>query len=144
MANILDFKNELKQLLPKGNFMMPLGNNKVPQYKFDINNVGKDYNTYPPDMLDEMILSSHQAYAVRTFNTVCVDCDLDKKGKDVPEEFRNTLTQKTGGGGKHYIYKRDERMKHWTNLNGITPFKLDIKIGPNSYFVGNGSISKKY
>ncbi|GAG04764.1 unnamed protein product, partial [marine sediment metagenome] len=109
----------------------------------NINNVGIDNNTIPADILDEMINNNNQAYAVRTFNIVCVDCDLDKAGLDLPEDFRNTLTQKTGGGGKHYIFKQDDRMLYWTNLSGITEFKCDIKIGPNAYFVGAGSISQK-
>ena len=137
--NILAYQQELKLLLPDGNFMMPLSDNKHPLYVYGINNP----TAKPPLDLEEMININNKAYAVRTFNIVCVDCDLDKAGEDISEEYRNTLTQRTGGGGKHYIFKRDIRMKNWKNLAGITPYKCDIKIGPNSYFVGNGSISKK-
>ena len=84
-----------------------------------------------------------QNYGVRCAQLVCVDCDLDKEGQDIQKQYKKTYTQKTGGGGFHYIYIRDERMVNWKARNNIGPKLYDIKIGPNSYFIGAGSKSSK-
>ena len=134
MAILKNIKETLK-LLPKGTFCIPLSNKKTPICKF------KDFT---PESVQKKINSKIIAYGIRCFKVVCVDCDLDKDGLDIFEEFREgTFKQQTGGGGFHYIYLIDDRMKHWSAQTNITESVFDIKIGPNSYFVGNGSKSKK-
>lgn len=126
---------ETLKLLPKGTYCIPLTNKKTPICKF------KDF---PPESVQKKINFKTKAYGIRCFKVVCVDCDTDKEGLDIFEEFREgTFKQQTGGGGFHYIYLIDDRMKHWSAQTNITESLLDIKIGPNSYFVGNGSKSKK-
>lgn len=131
LQNILD----TLKILPKGTYCLPLKNNKTPLGKF------KDFE---PASIQRKINAKTKAYGVRCFKVVCVDCDLDKEGSDIFEEFREgTFKQQTGGGGLHYIYLIDDRMKHWSSQTNITESLFDIKIGPNAYFVGNGSKSKK-
>ena len=134
MAILKNIKETLK-LLPKGTFCIPLSNKKTPICKF------KDFT---PESVQKKINSKIIAYGIRCFKVVCVDCDLDKDGLDIFEEFREgTFKQQTGGGGFHYIYLIDDRMKDWSAQTNITESVFDIKIGPNAYFVGNGSKSKK-
>jgi len=125
--------NYLKKYLPQNTNFLALTNNKTPVSSFK----GKDPKIHN-------IMSQNSAnYGVRCEDIVCVDCDLDKDGQDIDNKFKVTLSQKTGGGGYHYIYLVDERMSHWKMRSNLGPKKYDIKIGKNSYFVGAGSTSKK-
>lgn len=140
MTSILDAREELLSLFPKKTYCIPLNNNKTPIVKFDEKKWG-----IKPEIIDAQIVDTTIAYAVRCKDVICVDVDLYNDGAgDIPQKFRKTLTQLTGSqNGKHYIYLIDERMKDWISQTKITNLKLDIKIGINSLFVGNGSISKK-
>ncbi len=138
MAILKNIKDTLK-ILPEGTFCIPLDKDKTPLRKFDEKKWG-----IKPSIVHSYLNTKTIAYGIRCFKVVCVDCDLDKDGLDIFEEFREgTFKQKTGGGGFHYIYLIDDRMKDWSAQTNITESVFDIKIGPNSYFVGNGSKSKK-
>ena len=128
-----NYMNRLKLLLPKNTNYLSLTNNKTPTEAF----AGKD------PKIHNILANNSDNYGVRCENLVCVDCDLDKDGQDIEDRYKNTFTQKTGGGGFHYVFLRDERMAHWKMRSNLGDKKYDIKIGKNSYFVGAGSKSKK-
>ena len=142
--SIIDHMAELKALLPKDTFCIPMSKDKRPCCKYKVEDDLSWEEPYEKaKSVDAQITDTTPMYGVRCSKVCLVDCDLDKAGLDLPEEFRTTLTQRTGGGGKHYLFLRDERMILWKDLNGITDFKLDIKTGDNAMFIGSGSESKK-
>lgn len=128
-----NYMNRVKSLLPKNTNYLSLTNNKTPTEAF----AGKD------PKIHNILANNSDNYGIRCENLVCVDCDLDKDGQDIEDKYKNTFTQKTGGGGFHYVYLKDERMAHWKMRSNLGDKKYDIKIGKNSYFVGAGSKSKK-
>ena len=125
--------NRVKLLLPENTNFLSLTNNKTPTEAF----ADKD------PKIHNILANNSDNYGVRCQHLICVDCDLDKDGQDIEDRYKNTFTQKTGGGGFHYVYLRDERMAHWKMRSNLGAKKYDIKIGKNSYFVGAGSKSKK-
>ena len=142
--SIIDHMAELKSLLPKDTFCIPMSKDKRPRCKYKVDSDLSWEGPYEKaKSVDAQITDTTPMYGVRCSNVCLVDCDLDKAGLDLPEEFRTTLTQRTGGGGKHYLFLRDKRMILWKDLNGITDFKLDIKTGDNAMFIGSGSESTK-
>ena len=99
MAILKNIKDTLK-ILPEGTFCIPLDKDKTPLRKFDEKKWG-----IKPSIVHSYLNTKTIAYGIRCFKVVCVDCDLDKNGLDIFEEFREgTFKQKTGGGGFHYIY----------------------------------------
>jgi len=125
--------NRVKSLLPKNTNFLSLTNNKTPTEAF----AGKD------PKIHNILANNSDNFGVRCQHLICVDCDLDKDGQDIEDRYKKTFTQKTGGGGYHYIYLKDDRMHHWKMRSNLGAKKYDIKIGKNSYFVGAGSKSKK-
>ena len=142
--SILDHMAELKDLLFEETFCIPMSKDKRPLCKYKVSDDLSWQGPYDAaKAVDKMINDTTPMYGVRCSNVCLVDVDLDKAGVDIPEEFRKTLTQRTGGGGKHYLFQRDKKMRLWKDLNGITDFKIDVKTGDNSMFIGSGSESKK-
>jgi len=127
------YMNRVKLLMPKNTNFLSLTNNKTPTEAF----AGKD------PKIHNILANNSDNYGIRCEDLVCVDCDLDKDGQDIEDRYKDTFTQKTGGGGYHYVYLKDERMHHWKMRSNLGDKKYDIKIGKNSYFVGAGSKSKK-
>ena len=96
----------------------------------------------------------HNNIGIRTTNVVCVDLDMKKEGYDKvigPKVMKmcvdsETFSQKTPGG-RHYVFLIDDRMtrecQEWTPLNGHIGKDIDLKIGPNQFFVMAGSKNKK-
>jgi hypothetical protein len=125
--------NLLKSLLPENTNYLSLTNNKTPTEAFANKN----------PKIHNILAKNNNNYGVRCEHVMCVDCDLDKDGKDIDDKYKNTFTQQTGGGGFHYVYLIDDRMAHWKMRSNLGTNKYDIKIGKNSYFVGAGSKSKK-
>jgi len=146
------YMQKLKSILPVGTNFIPLNHNKVPTSCFS----GKKINANGIEEFNQALFDTQKNtcnimayhsnnYGVRCEKLVCIDVDLYKEGHgDIPNEYKNTFTQKTGSGGFHYIYLRDARMEHWkSESNIINGLNLDIKIGKNSYFVGSGSQNNK-
>jgi len=127
------YMNRVKLLLPENTNYLSLTNNKTPTEAF----ADKD------PKIHNILANNSENYGIRCKDIVCVDCDLDKDGQDIEEKYKHTFTQKTGGGGYHYVYLKDVRMAHWKSRSNLGSKKYDIKIGNNSYFVGAGSKSKK-
>lgn len=127
------YMKNIKLILSDKTNFLSLNNNKIPTQEFADKN----------PQIHNILAKNSPNYGIRCEHVVCVDCDLDKEGKDIKDKYKNTFTQKTGGGGFHYIYKIDDRMAHWKSRSNLGPNKYDIKIGKNSYFVGAGSTSKK-
>ena len=97
---------------------------------------------------------NHYNIGIRTDKVVCLDLDSSKEGynKIVGDkiihlsEKANTFSQNTPSGGRHYIFKQDERMnqKHqlWKSWSSKIAKDIDMKIGKNSQFVMAGSLNK--
>ena len=115
--------------------LLPLNENKIPACG--------PYAS--PISLTHKVDEFTKIYGIRLNNLVLVDIDTDKKGVDIPDDWKNnTYTQRTGGGGLHYVFRKDIRFENWKqSRNGITDKLLDIKTGNNQFFVGAGSKSKK-
>ena len=126
--------DSLKKLMPTNtNYLAIIDNCKRPKEVF----AGKD------PKIHNILAKNSKNYAIRCKHLVCVDCDLDKNCGDINDQYKNTYTQRTAGGGYHYVYSIDNRMKHWHMDNNLGKKKYDIKFGENSYFLGAGSTTKK-
>ncbi len=146
-------KTLIRTVLPENTNYLPIHQEKkIPIYPF-AGYIDKKKTEISPELFEKQRKENNalayncKNYGVRCFNLICVDCDMYKGNghEDIPfENCKNTLVQKTGSGGKHYIYLRDERMQNWKpDTDIIDGLSWDIKIGKNSYFMGAGSTNKK-
>lgn len=135
-----------RAMLRKDIQCIPVNGNKNPIVEFkDIEITGEFIEKH------RQLYQQATALGVLCRGVWCIDIDIggDKDGikslkenmyfKEIDENARQTLLQKTPSGGLHLVFKKRDGIEYGQKINYLKD--VDIKAHPNNYFLLSGSVT---